>query len=134
MEKWSIRDRWTLTSPMSHFLIAALIIGGAIAVVVHRGLQMKKLAHDGVLAEGRVIEKPRRSNTQGRGGTGYLRYEFTAANGRCYERRVAVGEEIYAKYGEGDGIGVVYLPDDPKVNAARYMVNLSRQALKLPPL
>jgi hypothetical protein len=116
------------------FLIGALIIAAIIAVIVHRGLQMKNLAHDGVVAEGKVIEKSRRSGAKGKMSTGYLRYEFTAANGLRYERKIAVGEEIFETHEEGDTIGVVYLRNKPEVSAARYMVNLSREALKLPPL
>ena len=116
------------------FLIGALIIAAIIAVVVHRGLQMKSLANDGTVGEGKVIEKLTRANSLGGRSAPYLRYEFNAANGLRYERKVAVGDEIYAAYEEGDPIDVVYLRDKPEINAAKYMVNLSREALKLPPL
>ncbi|MDH5345641.1 MAG: hypothetical protein OEW59_07750 [Gammaproteobacteria bacterium] len=116
------------------FLIGLVIVCAIIAVWVHRGLQMKKLAHDGVPAAGKVIEKSRRSTQPGKMSTGYLRYEFYAGNGLRYERKIAVGETIYANHEEGDAIDVVYVPDKPEISAAKYMVNLSREALKLPPL
>jgi hypothetical protein len=116
------------------FLIGALIIGAVIAVVVHRGLQMKNLANDGIVGEGKVLKKFKRLATKGGNSSPYLRYEFYATNGIRYERQISVGEEIYGSYEEGDAIDVVYLSDKPKVNAAKYMVNLSREALKLPPL
>ena len=116
------------------FLIGALIIAAIIAVVVHRGLQMKNLANDGVVGNGRVLEKYRRTTTRGGMAAPYLRYEFYAANGLRYERKISVGQEIYDSYAEGDPIDIVYLKNKPQVNAAKYMVNLSREALKLPPL
>lgn len=116
------------------FLIGALIIAAVIAVVVHRGLQMKNLANDGIVGEGKVIEKLRRVNNQGGVSAAYLRYEFNAANGLRYEKKVAVSEEISDGHEEGDPIDVVYLRNKPEVSAAKYMVNLSREALKLPPL
>jgi len=116
------------------FLIGALIVAAVIAVIVHRGLQMKNLANDGVVGDGKVIEKLRRVNSQGGMSSSYLRYEFYAPNGVRYERKVSVGEDIYDNHEEGDTIGIVYLEKNPRVNAAKYMVNLSREALKLPPL
>lgn len=116
------------------FLIGALIVAAIIAVIVQRGLQMKSLANDGIVGEGKVIKKARRVNSQGGMSSAYLTYEFSAANGSRYERKVSVGEDIYDNHEEGDAIGIVYLEKNPKVNGARYMVNLSREALKLPPL
>jgi hypothetical protein len=116
------------------FLIGALIIAAIIAVLVQRGLQMKSLANEGVVGEGKIIKKSRRVNSQGSMSSAYLTYEFHAANGSRYERKVSVGDEVYDSHEEGDAIGVVYLEKKPEVNGARYMVNLSREALKLPPL
>jgi len=116
------------------FLIGALIIAAIIAVWVHRGLQMKNLANDGIVGDGKVIEKFKRVNSQGGMASPYLRYEFYAANNIRYERKISVGEEIFDSYAENDPIEIVYLENKPKVNAAKYMVNLSREALKLPPL
>ena len=119
---------------MEILIAFVLFIAAFVAVVLHRGLQIKKLAHDGVVVEGKVINKSRRAGSQGKMSTPYLRYEFYAADGLRYEKNVAVGENVFESREEGDAIGVVYLEDKPKVNAARYMVNLSREALKLPPL
>jgi hypothetical protein len=116
------------------FVIGVLIIAAIIAVFVHRGLQMKNLANKGVVGDGKVLEKLTRVNSQGGISSPYIRYEFRASNGLRYERKVSVGEEIYKSYEEGDHFDVVYLKNKPEVNAAKYMVNLSREALKLPPL
>ena len=116
------------------FLIGAAIVAAIIAVIVHRGFQMKNLANDGVVGEGKVIKKSRRVNSQGGMSSAYLRYEFNAANGLRYEKKISVGEEVFDAYEEGDPIDVVYVRNKPEVNGAKYMVNLSREALKLPPL
>ena len=68
-----------------NFLIGALIIVAIIAVKVHRGLQMKNLAHDGVVAEGEVVEKFKRARSRSGGASPYLRYEFYTFNGLRYE-------------------------------------------------
>lgn len=116
------------------WLIGGLIIVAIIVMVVRRGLQMKDLAHKGVVAKGRVVRKFRRTQAQGKHTSGYLEYEFTSALGQRHKRAIAVSEGVYGSHEEGDDIDVVYLPDRPQVNGARYMVNLSREALKLPPL
>ena len=75
----------------------------------------------------------RRINLGGQ-GSGYLRYEFLAPTGKRLERSITVDEDVYDQYEEGSKIDIVYVKDKPQVNGAKYMVNLSREALKLPPL
>jgi hypothetical protein len=117
------------------WLIGAAIIAAVIFMIVRRGLQMKDLAHKGVVAEGTVIRKFRRGNaTQVQTSAAYLRYEFKAPDGKRFERSVAVSEEVFETFEEGSKIDVVYVEGKPQVNGAKYMVNLSREALKLPPL
>ena len=116
------------------WLIGPAIIIAIIFVIVRRGFQMKDLAHKEVVAEATVIKKFRRSGTSGGQGSGYLRYEFLAPNGKRLERSITVSEEIYSSHEEGSKIDVVYVEGKPQVNGAKYMVNLSREALKLPPL
>jgi hypothetical protein len=104
------------------------------AVIVRRGLQMKALAHDGVPGQAEIVLKHRRRTSPGHQTAGYLKYQFDAPLGQTLTNRIAVSEEVFSKYEVGDPIDIVYLPDKPAVNGARYMVNLSRKALKLPPL
>lgn len=104
------------------------------AVIVRRGLQMKALAHGGVPGEAEIVQKHRRRTSPGHQTAGYLKYQFDTAQGHTLSNRVAVSEEIFSKYQVGDPIDIIYLADKPGVNAAKYMVNLSRKALKLPPL
>jgi hypothetical protein len=116
------------------YLIGAAIIAAIILIIVHRGLQMKNLAHHGIVALGRITKKSRRRTPQKGNSSAYLKYEFFTRAGIRFERSIAVGEEIYDSFDENDTIDVVYLRGKPEVNGAKYMVNLSREALRLPPL
>jgi hypothetical protein len=116
------------------FWIVAVIVAAFIGAAVWRGLQMKSLAQGGVVAKGEVIQKFRRRSKSGPQASGYLKYRFDAPNGQAFTKRIAVSEQVYNEYAEGQPIDIVYLPDKPSVNGARYMVNLSRKALKLPPI
>lgn len=116
------------------WLIGLAIIAAIGFVVVRRGFQMKDLANKGVVAQGKVIRKFKRTSTGGRASHAYLRYEFFTPDGQRFERSIAVGEEVFKAHEEGGAIDVVYVPEKPTVNGAKYMVNLSREALKLPPL
>lgn len=121
---------------MGLWIIAAIVLAmiAMIVVSVRRGLQMKELAHNGVVVQGNVVEKQRRKTAAGHQTAAFLKYQFDTAQGFSHSNRIAVTEEMYSEYQEGDSIDIVYLEDKPGVNAARYMVNLSRKALKLPPI
>ena len=116
------------------YLVGALIIGAIIFFAAKRGFQMKDLCHKGVLVEGKVIKKFRQQGKGGSMASPCLRYEFHSAAGQRIENKITVAEEIWETFEEGSPIDIVYLEDKPAVNAAKYMVNLSREALKLPPL
>ncbi len=118
---------------MELWIVAAIVLA-IIAVIVRRGLQMKQLAHHGVPGQAEIVLKHRRRTSPGHQTAGYLKYRFDAPLGQTLTNRIAVSEEIFARYEVGDPIEIVYLPDKPGVNGAKYMVNLSRKALKLPPL
>ncbi len=115
-----------------NLLIPIAIIGLIVFFIVRRGFQMKALAHEGVAIEGKVIKKFRQPGS----GTNapYLRYEYTTPTGDRHENKIAVTEEVWQSHEVGDAIELVYTPKQPSVSAAKYMVNLSREALKLPPL
>ena len=108
------------------------IIGWMVIYTVRRAFQMKALAHGGVVIEGRVIKKFRQTGSTPRHP--YLRYDYITPTGQRYEHKIAVSEEVWETYEVGDPIEIVYVPNRPSVSAAKYMVNLSRQALKMSPL
>lgn len=114
--------------------IGLAILLAALGLLVRRGLQMKALAQNGVPGQATVVQKHRRRSSMGHQAAGYLKYQFDTPQGHTLSNRFAVSEEIFSKYQVGDPIEVIFLQDKPTVNGARYMVNLSRKALKLPPL
>ena len=116
------------------FWIGTAILVALIAVWVWRGLQMKALANSGVVGQAEIIQKTRRRSSAGHQTAGFIKYRFLAPDGKALTNRIAVPEKIYSEYDKGESIDIVYLQDRPGVNAARYLVNLSRKALKIPPL
>jgi len=115
------------------FWIVGAIVLIIVGVLLRRGLQMKALAQGGVAARAEVIQKSRRHSRTGQQTAGYIKYRFLTPDGKQLTNRITVSEQIYSEYQEGEHIDIVYLEDRPAVNAARYMVNLTRKALKLPP-
>ena len=114
-------------------LAGVVIIGVMIFFATRRGLQMKQLANHGVVIEALVLKL----FTRGSGGSvasTAIQYEFHAANGHRYTNRINVTMDVYDDHEEGGPIAIVYLERKPQVNAAKYMVNTIREALKLPPL
>ncbi len=114
--------------------IGLVILAAIVVIVVLRGIQFTKLAHDGVAAEGKVIKKFRRHSSRGGMSTPYLRYEYLGPDRQRHEYKIAVTEEFYEKHEVGDAIEIVYVKSNPSISAAKYLVNQSREALKLPPL
>ena len=93
------------------FWIGAAIVLAIIAVIVRRGLQMKALAHQGVPGQAEVVHKTRRRTTAGHQTAGFIKYQFEAPDGRRLSNRIAVSEEIFSKYQQGESIDIVYLPE-----------------------
>ena len=115
------------------FSIGVLIVLAIVAVIVFRGWQMTRLTHHGVAAEGTVIKKGRSQSGQGI-SQAWLRYEYLGPDGQRYEYRIHTSEEFWDAHEVGDTIEIVYVSSKPSVSGAKYMVNHSREALKLPPL
>ena len=110
------------------FLGFLLIVGGIIFQVIRRGLQIKKLAQEGLLTRALILRKGTRPVGKG-ASSPRLFYQFTDPLGRIRRRSVHVSWEIYEASREGGEIEIVYLPQDPGVNAAKYMVDLVRGQL-----
>ena len=114
-------------------LVFIAIAATSIALIVRRGLQITALAHNGVVGRASILKKFYSGSGMG-SSSEVLRYEFRTPNGRRYENKIHVSMEVYNTHNVGDPIDIVYLENQPEVNAAKYMVNLSREALNLPPL
>ncbi len=115
------------------FAIGFLILVSIVVVIARRAMQVTKLAHDGVAAEGTVIKKFRRHGGGGMATPG-LHYEYRGPDGRRYEYKITTSEEFWAAHEEGGKIEIVYVKSKPSISGAKEMVNQSREVLKLPPL
>jgi hypothetical protein len=115
-------------------VVVALIVVALVVTVAMRGQQMKKLAHEGVVLAGKVIERRRAGTGKAGRAHAFIRYEYFPPGGHRFEHRSAVSEGVFAQYQEGAAIDIVYLPSKPSVSSPKFLVDASRQALKLPPL
>lgn len=113
------------------WLIGLAIVVAIVFFIVRRGRQMSRIARYGVAGEGEVVKKFR---LPGPHSAPRIRYRFRANDGQWYENRVTVSESAYESLSEGGRIELAYVPDQPSLNAARYLVNQMRVALKLPEL
>lgn len=116
---------------MTDFLIffgcmVALVVFG-VAVMLRRGLEMKKLAQEGQSVQAIVIKKAR---VRRKGSNPpAITYEFQDSFGKTHQRRIFVSESFYERHQEGGTIEVVYLLDKPEVNAAKTLVEEVKKAL-----
>jgi len=104
-------------------LFILFFIVGAVYLVIRRGLEMRRLATEGVETTGTVVEKYRRP----RGGR-RIRYEYCEASGQKHQGRAGVSWKYYEAVKVGDPVKVVYLPQRPSVSALWAEVDLVRRA------
>ncbi len=76
------------------WLIPVAILLGVIFMIVRRGLQMKNLAHQGVVGQTRVEKKFTRQSGSGGMSATYLRYEFHGPDGHLYSNKICESFEI----------------------------------------
>jgi hypothetical protein len=104
-------------------LFILFFIVGAVYLVIRRGLEMRRLATEGVETTGTVVEKYRRRRVGRR-----IRYEYCDASGQKHQGRAGVSWEYYEAVKAGDPVKVVYLPQRPSVSALWAEVDLFRPA------
>jgi hypothetical protein len=105
-------------------LFILFFIVGAVYLVIRRGLEMRRLATEGVETTGTVVEKYYRRRRGGR----RIRYEYCDASGQKHQGRAGVSWEYYEAVKVGDPVKVVYLPQRPSVSALWAEVDLVRRA------
>jgi hypothetical protein len=113
---------------MLWILLGVVLAAALVLIPVRRGLQIRKLVDGGVTTEGTVAKKWRHTSS----GTSKkrIRYEFKDRNGHTYSRAIAASETEYGQLAVGDKIKVVYLPNQPKINALESLVDLAKEALR----
>ena len=85
-------------------LFILFFIVGAVYLVIRRGLEMRRLATEGVETTGTVVEKYRRRRRGSRS-----RYEYCDASGQKHQGRAGVSWEYYEAVKVGDPVKVVYI-------------------------
>jgi hypothetical protein len=93
-----------------------------------------KLAKEGVLARARVIRKHRPLGRLMGPLSNVIEYDFLTPRGEFSRNSAFVGEAVCHVHEEGSEIEVVYLKNNPAINGTKYLVNKSREFMKLPPL
>ncbi|MCU0634881.1 MAG: DUF3592 domain-containing protein [Gemmatimonadaceae bacterium] len=117
---------WTTIS----VLMPVLIVGGWATILVRRGLQMKRLAEDGVAATARITGKLKQGGTGVNGGTTYrLRYEYAGPDGVTHTYRSVVGFDEWSAVEEGDPFPIYYSASKPSVSGPARLVEASRAAI-----
>lgn len=117
------------------WVIGPLIVVLIVAVIARRAMQVTRLSHDGVAAEGTVIRKFRTRGSGARSAASpCLRYEYRGPNGERYENKIVTSEAFWEAHEVGDSIEIVFAKSKPSISGAKEMVNQCREALKLPPL
>jgi len=101
------------------------VVAWFIYTLIKRGLDLKKLAAEGTTTTGKIVAKEYRKVGKGRRSP-ILTYEFQDAFGALHRRTIHVATSVYEAHQPGGPIAVVYLPDRPQTNAARYMVDQIR--------
>lgn len=100
--------------------------------VVRRGRQFKALREHGVSAQAVVTDKVA-FNSSDTVRQGRLIYTFRAPDGALYEHRSLVSAEVFDSVNPGSALEVVYVPDNPVVNAPRYLIDQLRSTSEKSP-
>ena len=114
-------------------LIIVLLIGTGVIFVVRRlsrrGQELKQLCENGSAAVGTLTEvrAERRSRSE---DDHFIRYTFKSFTGNEYSRELKVKESEYVNYTQGQAVDIIYLPNDPDINALKILVDQMREALQ----
>jgi hypothetical protein len=98
-----------------------------VGVALWRGLQLKRLAHEGVATTGHVLKIWSHMGAS-RVRVYRLRYRFDAADGGSFEGSVMITPRDKERLREGAPVEVIYLPSNPKISALKSLVDQARQA------
>ena len=114
------------------FLLIASIAGLIILLSLirrfsRRKVQLQLLADSGLFTTGVVIKKSRGSLGSQR--LYQLHYAFKANDGRRYRNVIAVAPYIWRCYDAGAAIDIAFIPDDPRINSPKYLVNEIRKMM-----
>ena len=106
-----------------------VFVVAAVFIAVQRGLQMRRLTHNGVPATATVERMWSHTGSTGM-SRHRLRYTFRAGDGREYSRSIMISSGQRESLKEGDTVAVIYLADNPKISALAELVEQARRALE----
>lgn len=121
-------------------VLVLMIVGAAFALMIYggyrwirgvfrRGGELKRLVHQGVTVTGCVRKLERIIRSRAGIDQLYLTYQFQDAGGQEHVKRLRVFSTEYDGASQGSPIQIVYLRDQPEVNALRSVVEEMRAAL-----
>ncbi len=105
------------------------LVGYNLWHLAQRGLQMRRLALEGVAGTAYVEDKKALRST--RGGKRYrLTYRYTTADGQTFRHTPSVTGDLWLSVNPGDPVRIIYLPENPHISALEEDVEKMRQALQ----
>ncbi len=118
---------------MAYFIVTASI--GVFCILSALWLfRHWRLANQGTVIRGRVVQKRLTIDRAKRSLAGIIKYNFLTPRGEFVEKSVVVGEAVLMVCEEGSEIDLVYLKENPKISGTKHLVNVTRETLRLPPL
>ena len=115
-------------------LVGATCLGLVAIYFALRLFRQWRLAREGFVVRGRVVQKKFFSGEKSDSPAGVIRYEFFTPRGEYVKKSVVVGEAVLINCDEGASIDVVYLKDYPRISEIKHTVDMTRAYLNLPPL
>ena len=113
-------------------IVALGVIAGifwAIRRVAKRGQRLKLLSERGRTVVGTVTHV--RAERRSRGEKDLVvGYSFKSGGGTEYSRKLIVTPQEFKSFSQGQHIDIVYLPDDPNINAMKKLVDQIQGAMK----
>lgn len=106
---------------MSRFtlILGGTLVGAGIALIgagTWRHRADERLMSTAATASGLVVAKESTSSSDGSKSDYFVRYRFTAGDGRSFEGRARIDRRRWLSYTEGMPIAVTYLPAQPSNN------------------
>ncbi len=105
-------------------LAAGALIGLSLWNGYARARQVHELVQHGLPVTGTIT---RRWKRRGKRRRPFVAYEYSVS-GRSYRHSMALGQDEYEGFAEGQPIALRYLPDKPHISATEKIVGQSRQA------
>jgi hypothetical protein len=106
-------------------ILPLLLVAYTVYTTIRRGMEMRRLAMEGVERSGTVTDK----GLVRRGRQGKIRYAYHDSLGNKHYRTSLVAREFYDHLEVGSPVKVVYLPNQPSVSALLADVEKARRAL-----